>query len=306
MKFYNITIFGVKSTTGLVINYLHSLGIKINLLVSLKRTTAKKYHISGYENLESLTKKLNIKTYLLNDYSLKDKTDLRFFKNNSFGIGISYGWQRLIPQEILDRFSTGIFGFHGSSKYLPQGKGRSPFNWSIIEGKKIIHNHCFKYESGPDQGPIFKIMDFEINHFDTIFTIQYKSILTAQTQIRELLEAYKKNKIKLTPQSGSSSFYPKRNPEDGKIDFKSKTKEIYNLIRGVTKPFPGAFCLNKKDQITIWEGYPFDKLLDFSKYKVGEVIESINNMPVIKTKDGSIIINKYESKKKIKKGDILN
>ena len=299
---YNITFFGVKSTSSKVIDYLISEGYKIDLLVSLDEECVKKHHISGFQNLRGIASKYNIEYLALNDYELKDKKDLEFFNSNEFSIGISYGWQRLIPDNILSKFESGVFGFHGSSKYLPEGKGRSPLNWSIIEDRKVIHNHLFKYGTGADEGPIFNIMDFNIEEIDDISNLQEKSIETAKVQLKELLTAYKENNIKLTKQSGKSTYYPKRTPSDGKIDFNNTLREIYNLIRGVTKPFPGAFCYNKENKVTIWKALIHEEDIDG---KIGEVVKVIDDKPVIKLKDGLLIINDYESTNKLKINDIL-
>lgn len=303
---YKIVIFGVKSTTEKIIEYLYEKGYHIDLIVSLDDNISNNYHISGYKNLKKIADEIDTEYYSLKCYSLNDKKDEKFFNSNEFDIGISYGWQRLIPKSILNRFEFGIFGFHGSSYYLPKGKGRSPLNWSLIENRKIIHNHLFRYDENADAGPIFSIKDFEITPFDSIQTLQYKSILTAKFQLKQLLESYKEKSIKVTSQKGESTFYKKRNPEDGQINFNKKTMEIYNLIRGVTKPFPGAFCYVRKNKLLIWDAIPFDKIIDFSNYKVGEVIENLYDMPLIKTVDGTILIKDYESKNKLKNGDILS
>ena len=47
--------------------------------------------------------------------------------------------KRLIPIDILEQFSVGAFGMHGSSMDLPLGRGRSPLNWSLIEGRKFFY-----------------------------------------------------------------------------------------------------------------------------------------------------------------------
>jgi len=302
---YNIVIFGVKKTTQIIIKYLYDLGYKIDLIVSLDNNALKNYHISGYQNLKKIANEIDAEYYCLKNYMLTDKKDEKFFLLNDFDIGISYDWQRLIPMSILNRFKYGVFGFHGSSYYLPKGRGRSPLNWSLIENRKIIHNHLFKYDEAADEGPIFNIKDFEIAPFDNVLTLQYKSILTAKFQLKQLLESYENKCIKLTQQAGEPSFYKKRKPEDGQIDLKKSAGKIYNLVRGVTKPFPGAFCYNKKNKLFIWDAVPFDNLIDFSKYEVGEVIENLYDMPIIKTVDGTLLIRDYESKNKLKKGDIL-
>jgi UDP-4-amino-4-deoxy-L-arabinose formyltransferase/UDP-glucuronic acid dehydrogenase (UDP-4-keto-hexauronic acid decarboxylating) len=303
---YNIVFFGVKSTSEIIVKYIYELGYKMDLLVTLEKKAAQKNHISGYADLSPVANELKIKCHFLNDYSLKDDIEKEFFLTNSFDIGLSYGWQRLIPSDILERFKYGIFGFHGSSMYLPSGRGRSPLNWSLIEGRKKIHNHLFQYEKEADKGKIFNIMDFEINPFNDILDLQCKSILTAKMQLKRLLASYKKGKIILKPQpKGKDSFYPKRTPEDGKINFNSTALEIYNLIRGVTRPFPGAFCFCGKDKVVIWEAFPFDSLLDFSGCKNGEVVDNIYHMPVIKAGKGAIILKNFESEHLLKRGDLL-
>jgi len=53
----------------------------------------------------------------------------------------------------------------------------------------------------------------------------------------------------------AGSYYGGRRPEDGHIDWNKSAGEIYNLIRGVTDPYPGAFAfLDNGDKIIIVVG----------------------------------------------------
>ena len=52
-------------------------------------------------------------------------------------------------------------------------------------------------------------------------------------------------------------WYEKRTAADGKLDFHKKTRELYDLIRGVTRPFPGAFAFCGDRKVTIWSAHPF-------------------------------------------------
>jgi methionyl-tRNA formyltransferase len=303
---YRVVMFGNKDTTREFMEYIHNHLIKIDIMVT---ADAGKYQrsISGHANIVEFADSLGIKSFIVNDYSLRDFASVSFFKNNTFDIGISVGWQRLIPQDILDRFQTGIFGFHGSAGHLPYGRGRSPLNWSIINGHKRFINNLFKYSPKADAGGIHSVKSFEINQFDTIQTLQYKTVLVGKEQIAKLINDYKKGTIHLEmPNSNLSSWYPKRNPDDGKLSLMLSTEEIYNRIRAVTHPFPGAYLMSKNDkQLKIWEAYPFDYFIDTFHYKVGEVIEVFNRDLILKTVDGSLIIKKYEFDEEIKKGDVF-
>lgn len=295
MKTYKITIFGVKETTKIIAEYLFNSGIKVDLIISIDKSVLEKNAISNYMDLEPTAKAIGADYYCTKDYSLKQLND-DFFQNNNFELGIVYGWQRLIPNTILSRFNMGIFGFHASPDLLPKGRGRSPLNWGIILGKTALYNHLFRYVSDADAGDIYSITEFEITPHDTILTVLYKSLLIAKKELIQLIHDADSKTIQLIPQKGKPYSFPKRSMEDGLIHFdRSSTVEIVNLIRGVTKPFPGAFCFTEKGKkIIIWEAWAFDSYIDFSAYQTGEVIDNLYNMPIIKTIDGSIIIKNYE------------
>ena len=92
------------------------------------------------------------------------------------------------------------------------------------------------------------------------------------------------------------SWYNKRTAADGKIDFKDRTRNIYNLIRGVAAPFPGAFCgtvfEGNEYKITVWEAHPFDEMIDFSGFAPGEIVDVFDGKPIVRTVDGSIRIDR--------------
>lgn len=305
MKKYNLTLFGVKETTSILANYLHQQGIKIDLIISIDHCVLMNNHIANYTDLEATAKTIGADYYCVSDYSLKD-TAHSFFQEHKFNTGIVYGWQRLIPEAVLAMFNVGVFGFHASSELLPYGKGRSPLNWGLILGKTVLYNHCFKYAVHADAGDIYSVTQFSINAHDTILTLLYKSLLTAKEQVKNLIHDIQANNLQLTSQQGESFYLPKRTIDDGLIDFSTQnTNSIVNLIRGVTKPFPGAFCyINSSQKIIIWEAWPFDNLLDFSNAHEGEVIDTLYDLPIIKTIDGSIILYQYEGAT-LKQHDLL-
>ena len=216
------------------------------------------------------------------------------------------GWQRLIPAAVLERFRHGVFGFHGNCAYLPFGRGRSPLNWSIINGDTRFILNLFRYDEKADSPNIFANEMCAITPYDTVRSMQYKNIICSKNLIRRLLAAYKEGNISIRQESKDfDSWYEKRTPEDGKIDFHGRTRDIYNLIRGVSAPFPGAFAFVKGEKVIIWEAVPFDEMLDFSDYKPGEVIEVFDGQPVVRTVDGSLLIKNYEADITIVRGAVL-
>jgi len=255
-------------------------------------------------------KLINKECYESNSYSFLTPECKNFFNNNTFDLGIVYGWQRIIPQYILDRFKYGIFGFHASPLGLPFGKGRSPLNWSMILNFKQVYNHCFQYNSKPDDGFIYSTTKLDILPWDNITSMKLKSIIDAKKSITNLIKDFKNNSIKLQDKdlSKPESFFPKRKPSDGKINLTKNTNEIFNLIRGVSHPFPGAFLYYNDLKITIWEAYPFSYNL-FKNHKPGKILKVLkNNSFLLKTTDGVLLVKDYtiENNVKLKEKKYLN
>lgn len=274
-----------------------------------------------------LTEKYGIPVHEADSYFLTDEKTQGFLDENEFDIGISMGWQRLIPPSVLEKFKLGIYGFHGNCGYLPFGRGRSPLNWSIILGDTRFNLNLFRYDEKADSPNVFATEMFSITAHDDIRTAQYKNMICSKNLIKKLLKAYQEDRITIKTQSKDfDSWYNKRTEVDGKVDFHARTREIYNLIRGVAAPFPGAFAYVKENnendseiryrnncesqsaqenKIIIWQAHPFDEMIDFSEYEPGEVIDLFDEKLVIRTVDGSLLIDKYECRRKIRTGDIL-
>ena len=304
---YKVVVFGVKDTSENIVEFINSEICPVDLVITISPEVTKKNQVSGYKGLSVLTEKYGIPVHEADSYFLTDEKTQKFLSENEFDIGISMGWQRLIPASVLDRFKYGIYGFHGNCGYLPFGRGRSPLNWSIILGDSRFNLNLFRYDEKADSPNVFATEMFSITPYDDIRTAQYKNMICSKNLIRKLLAAYQKGNIEIRTESKDfDSWYNKRTAADGKIDFHERTRNIYNLIRGVAAPFPGAFAMLGDTQVTIWSAQPFDEMMDFSAYEVGEVIDVFDDRLVVRTVDGSLLINNYECVRKLKAGDILN
>ena len=158
----NIVLFGCKSTTKFILEFFLKLNYNIQL-ITIDEEKSKSQKVADYLNLKDFCNEKGIKVYSSNKYSLKSELDYVFFKDKQFKLGFVVGWQRLIPGDILNEFSIGVFGMHGSPMNLPKGRGRSPMNWSIIEGRNFFYTNLFKYKIGIDDGDVLDTYKF--NHY---------------------------------------------------------------------------------------------------------------------------------------------
>ena len=303
---YKVVVFGVKDTSENIVEFIQNTICPVDLVITISPEVTKKNQVAGYKGLSVLTEKYGIPVHEADSYFLTDEKTQRFLRENEFDIGISMGWQRLIPKSVLDCFEYGIYGFHGNCGYLPFGRGRSPLNWSIILGDTRFNLNLFRYDEKADSPNIFATEMFSITPHDDIRTAQYKNMICSKNLIRRLLKAYEEENIVVRTQSKDfDSWYNKRTAADGKIDFHERTRNIYNLIRGVAAPFPGAYAMLREKKITVWEAHPFDEMIDFSAYAPGEVIDIFDGKPIVRTVDGSLLIDRYECDKELQVGDVL-
>jgi methionyl-tRNA formyltransferase len=207
---------------------------------------------------------------------------------------------------VLESLPYGSYGMHGSSEPLPKGRGRSPLNWSLIEDKRRFLTHLIRHDPGVDTGNIIAVQEFDINEYDTAETLHYKNQISAKRLLLDNLPKILSENYKGDPQFGDpGAKYPKRTAEDGLINWNNNTKDIYNLVRAVTDPFPGAFSYLENKKVMIWQAQPFDTKIIYQDSSPGEIVDIFYSGDfVVKTKSDSLLIMDYEgiNEKDIKKG----
>ena len=293
-KMTDIILFGCKDTTLHTARFLHGLGLNINL-ITISSSTANANEVAGFVDLND-SAELFSSVYVAESYSLSESRDItNITKITQEGLGFCIGWQRLIPKEILDQFTLGLFGMHGSSRNLPFGKGRSPMNWAIIEGREWFHTNLFKYQIGVDNGPIVETYTFSINSGDTAETLHYKNTLAMCHLIKKNLDALTSGTTHFHPQAitHGESFYPKRNPNDGTIDWRDDIFNIERLVKAVTNPFYGAFTLLNGVEVIIFRCTVFYTDIEQHPFKnsdFGQVIDVFPNEKFLVRCSGGILL----------------
>ena len=167
----------------------------------------------------------------------------------------SFYYRFVLKAEILAIAPLGAYNLHGS--YLPQYRGRNPVNWVLIKGEKQTGVTLHEMVEKPDAGPIVAQKKVDISYEDTAYTLFSKLDEAADELLRETLPRMKEGRIPKTPMDLSKgSYYGGRKPEDGRIFWDRPAEEIYNLIRAVTRPYPGAFGFLGDEMVTIWWAIP--------------------------------------------------
>ncbi|HUJ69778.1 MAG TPA: formyltransferase family protein, partial [Syntrophorhabdales bacterium] len=143
---------------------------------------------------------------------------------------------------------------HGS--LLPGFRGRCPVNWVLIEGEKRTGVTLHIMEEKPDAGAIVAQEGVEIAFEDTAHTLALKLAAAAARLMRGVMPLLESGTFPMRPQEGPSSYYGGRKPEDGVIDWTKSAERLYNLVRAVTHPYPGAFTSLDGRKLLVWKALP--------------------------------------------------
>lgn len=202
-------------------------------------------------------------------------------------------YRHMISEEILAIPKEGAYNLHGS--LLPAYRGRCPVNWVLVNGETrtgvTLHHMVKKADAGDIVGQRVVIIDQK----DTALTLYGKLCEAAGLLLDDLLPLMKKGLAPRIPQDISrGSYFGGRRPEDGRIDWRWPAEKIYNLIRAVTDPYPGAFCtLADGTKLLIWRAEPGDG--DGAPDKAPGTVEIEGDRVWVRAGQGSIRLLEVEA-----------
>ncbi len=152
----------------------------------------------------------------------------------------SFYYRQMLGQELLVIPSIGAFNVHGS--LLPKYRGRVPVNWAIIHGETECGISLHEMVVKPDAGDLLAQSAVSILRNDTAFDVFQKLKCAAESMLIEAVPDIINGQLKAVPMDlASGSYFGGRGPEDGRIDWHLPARDIHNLVRAVSPPFPGAF-----------------------------------------------------------------
>jgi len=167
----------------------------------------------------------------------------------------SFYFRKLLNSEILKIPVAGAYNLHGS--LLPAYRGRCPVNWVLVRGEKKTGVTLHRMIEKADAGDIVGQREIWIRPEDTAVSLYGKLCAGAGELLDELLPLIKNGTVPRIPQDPErASYFEGRKPEDGKIDWSWPVERIYNLVRAVTEPYPGAFSGLCGRKMLIWWALP--------------------------------------------------
>jgi methionyl-tRNA formyltransferase len=152
----------------------------------------------------------------------------------------SFYYRHMLPAGLLALAARGAYNMHGS--LLPKYRGRVPTNWAVLNGETQTGATLHEMAAKPDAGAILAQTSVPILPDDTASQVFDKTTVAAEQTLWRVLPALLAGEAPRLPNDlAKGSYFGGRKPEDGRIDWSKPAQQVYNLIRAVAPPYPGAF-----------------------------------------------------------------
>ncbi|MBO5608330.1 MAG: methionyl-tRNA formyltransferase [Treponema sp.] len=214
--------------------------------------------------------------------NIKDKPD----------IVLSINYLFLIENDLITYPKSYAINVHGS--LLPKYRGRTPHVWAIINNEKEtgITAHIITTEC--DKGNIIAQKVIPITKEDTGGSILEKYKESYPLLIDEVISKVQSGNVETKKQDESkATYYPKRTPDDGEIDWNWQKERIYNWVRAMAPPvYPGAFFFDGNKKVTVQKAVFSD--VGFPEMcENGTIIQHKENEYLVKVQNGCITLFEY-------------
>ncbi len=202
------------------------------------------------------------------------------------------GWSSLIAKELISIPTFGVIGYHPAE--LPNNKGRHPQIWAMVLGLQYTGSTFFFMDEGADSGDIVNQVKVKIEFDDTAKSLYDKLILTAKIQLGEIVkDLVNQTIVRFSQKNEIGNHWRKRSKADGRIDWRMRTIDIFNLVRALSHPYPGAHFDYLGQEIKVWQCIPYTEFVA-ENLEPGKVLGFNNGEIIVKTADGAIVLKNHE------------
>lgn len=183
--------------------------------------------------------------------NINDNEVVELLKSLDLDLLFVIGWSQILSARVLRCARIGVVGAHAS--LLPHNRGSAPVNWALISGEEHTGNTLFWLSEGVDEGDVIEQSHILISPYDTCATVYDHVARSNREMILRLLPRLARGERPgMRQDAAESELLPRRRPEDGAIDWTVGAQEVYNFVRALTRPYPGAFSELDGLRFKIW------------------------------------------------------
>ena len=182
-------------------------------------------------------------TYIISDFLNEDESEILLSQNwklkkleqiisqeNDYALGFLLWWPTILDEKIINKFKTGIVNFHPS--YLPFGRGKDPYFWSIINDEPFGIS-CHFIDKKIDSGSLIVQKSIPKDWTDTGESLREKAIKELKLMIKDWVSKVLRSDYELEKIVDLTVNYRKDmlNRSFVELDSQYTFREFLNLIR---------------------------------------------------------------------------
>jgi methionyl-tRNA formyltransferase len=210
-------------------------GVKVGLVVTHEDATSENI---WFGSVAELARSHDIPVVTPDDPNTSDLAFAAAQMNPDFIF--SFYYRHMLKKPLIETARFGALNMHGS--LLPKYRGRAPVNWAIVRGEVETGATLHYMEVRPDAGDIVDQQAVTILPDDNAVDVFGKVTSAAAAVLdRSLDKLVAGNAPRIVQDQTQATYFGRRTPEDGRIDWTHSAAQIHNLVRGVAPPYPGAF-----------------------------------------------------------------
>lgn len=285
----NVALIGSVSSSRYTLDALVRNGVELTCVCGVDESRAER--IGDYHSLREPAGRAGIP--FLSFVKVGEPEVEAFIRQHPPDLIWVIGLSQMVPERIITIARQGGVGFHPTM--LPEGRGRAPVAWTILLNRRAAVNLFFLTDE-PDAGDILIQREVPVLPDDYSEDLIQRTNDALEEAIAELAPMIRTGHLPRTPQDrGKATYYGKRTPADGLIDWSQSTDQIYRLIRAAGRPYLGAFGHVDGFKITIWRARPVEAIDTLPRGVAGEILlidpkEGVS----VRTGDGAIQLTEIE------------
>lgn len=215
-----------------------------------------------------------------------------FIETHQADIILSINYLFIVDRRVLNMANDFAINFHGS--LLPKYRGRTPHVWAIINNEKETGVTAHLMNEELDHGDVVLQRKVAIESTDTGANILQKFEVLYPEMVQTIIDQCREGNLQPIPQDDSkATYFEKRTPDDGEINWEWQKERIYNWVRAQAKPYPGAFTSLEGRRCIIHR-------LSFSDEgfrqvdENGKILGISEGMYLVKTPNGAVRLEELE------------
>lgn len=287
MKKLKTALVGSVGSARVVLERMIACGSPPALVLSLDEESAEQ--VSGYVPIHLFAEQNGIPAEKFR--KIGDARPVKLLRDLAPDYIFVIGLSQLVGEEVLSAAKCGVVGFHPTK--LPKGRGRAAIVWQILTGVRDTACTMFLIDAGADSGPVLAQEPYTIEEGDYASDVG-KKVLDALARLTDrVLEGLAAGTLAPVPQNDAeATYYLRRAPEDGRIDWNLPAAEILTLIRAASHPYPGAYSLYEgAHKVIFWRAELLEnkRFVGFS----GQIAQKCEDALYIVCKDGLLKVTDY-------------